>query len=509
VKSRIRSRAVVAAVAGVCLAASLTACSGGKGDAADSGRALALAISAQPPSFDVAQADLGESAYIWSGIYDTLLTVDSNGEVQPNAAESWEYSNDSRTLTLTLRDGLTFSNGDAVTASDVVATLQYEIATPGLRTPDVASIASVAAPDDHTVVLDLKQPDPALLANLATAVGIIGEPGTLGSKEAALNPVGSGPYTLDANASVNGSTYVLNRRDDYWNLDAYPFKTVTVRVIEDSQARFNALQAGEINAGGATADQVDQLSSAGFTVKPINAVAWGGLVVIDRAGQLVPALGDRRVRAAINMAFDRELYNKQLLLGGGKPTYQFYNPLQAGYDPKLDDFYKHDIDGAKKLLAEAGYPDGFSVTLPSSFLSTAFEPAVTQSLADIGITATWEAVPPQEIVSSLSSGKYGLAWTFEGLNAPAIMTRSNLGIDGSLNPNHYTDETLAALLAEAATTVNPDAQAEVYKKINRYSVENSLVVPVVYTGAAWATSSGVEYKPNGAVPAYLRNFGAN
>jgi peptide/nickel transport system substrate-binding protein len=341
------------------------------------------------------------------------------------------------------------------------------------------------------------------------AGGIIGDVDTLDDPDTALNPVGSGPYVLDEDASTTGSTYVLTRRDDYWDADSYPYSTVTLRVIEDAQARFNALQAGEIDAGTARANEVQSLEGAGLETKVIEATAWSGIVIMDRAGDLVPALGDVRVRRAINMAFDRDLYAKELFFGGATGTNQFYNPTQAGYDPDLDGFYEHDVDGAKDLLAEAGYADGFALTMPSTFFSASSEPAITQSLADIGITVTWEAVPPQEVSSSLSSGKYGAAWFVEGLNSAAIMTSSNLGPDGQFNPTGWTTPELTALLAEAAATPDPEEQAAVYEEINAYSVENALQAPVVYFSTYWLTKPGVDYRPNGAVPLYLSNFGAS
>jgi len=119
-----------------------------------------VSISGQPPSFDPAAADLGEAAYIWTGLYDTLLKVDVDGAIQPNAAEKWEYSEDGLTLTLTLREDLTFSDDSAITAEDVAATIERSRASSGLRTPDLALVTSVEATDERTVVLTLSEGDP-------------------------------------------------------------------------------------------------------------------------------------------------------------------------------------------------------------------------------------------------------------------------------------------------------------------------------------------------------------
>lgn len=502
-----RRLAVVGALA-ISAALGLAACTPSAPDDPQETRTLTIAIAGQPPSFDPAAADNGESAYIWSGIFDTLLGVDPDGAVIPNAAQAWEYSEDGKTLTLTLHDNLTFSDGSPVTAEDVASTIDRSRTTPGVRATDLAAVESVDAADDHTVVLHLNEADPGLLTALAQGAGIIGQASTLDDESIALNPVGSGPYVLDESATTAGATYVLNRREDYWNFEAYPFAKVTVRVIADPQAQFNALQAGEIDLLAVGPDKVDAVKSAGFDTKEIAATAWGGLAFLDRAGTIVPALGDKRVRAAIEMAFDRDLYIEQLLLGGGQATDQILNPALAGYDPDLDDYWKYDIEEAKKLLAEAGYPHGFDVVMPSSYFSTTFEPAVTQSLADIGVRVTWEPVPPQELVTSLSSGRYGLAWWFEGLNDPALMTQSSFAVDGFLNPFGYTTPELTGLFEELAGTTDPDEQASIYEEISRYGVENALVAPLFYVGSTWAAKPGYQFLPNGNIPITLRNFGA-
>jgi len=489
----------------------LVACSAGGGDQggdASEERSLTIAMSAAPPSFDPAQVDNGTSAYVWGSIFDTLLTQDAAGKIVPNAAESWEYSDDALTLTLHLQDGMEFSTGDPVTAEAVKATLERDKETPGLRQAEAANIESIEAPDEQTVVINLTQPTPALISNLAMGLGAIGDPATLDQDRTALNPVGSGPYVLDE-STVNGSSYVLKRRDDYWNADAYPYSTVTVRVIEDAQALFNALQAGELDAGNVTADKVAAVEGAGFTTKQVDAIAVGSLAILDREGTLVPALGDVRVRQAINMAFDRDLYVESLLGGIGRSTDQLFNPAQGAYDPALEDVYTHDIKGAKKLLADAGYPDGFDLTLPSTFLSATYEPAITQSLTDIGITVTWEPVPPQEITSSLASQKYAAAWFFDGLNVPARELDNNFGVNGFLNPFHYQSPELTALMDEVSVTTDQAAADDLYKEINTYVVENALTAPVLYVGTTWALKEGVTYEPEGSVMTYVRFFGTD
>lgn len=511
---RFRSGIATSVAAAVLLA--LTACSGSTGqEEATSGSTgtlstatLALAVSAAPASLDPAQLQEGQQTYVWGSVFDTLLLVDNDGKLKPNAAESWDVSEDGLTLSLTMRDGLTFSNGDPVTAKDVAGTLERTRTTPGQQQGKFSSVASIEAPDDKSVVLKLSQRDPSLPTNLALGAGVIGDPETLNDETTALNPTGSGPYTLDQSATVAGTTYVLNRRDDYWNAQAFPFKTLTVRVIQDRTAVFNALQAGELDAGNVEVQQVQQIEAAGFATKKVEATAVANLVLADREGTILKPLADERVRKAINMAFDREKLVQQVLRGSGKATVQIFNPKGDAYDAALDDTYKFDPASAKKLLEEAGYADGFEVTMPSTVLSKNFEPLIAQPLADIGIKVNWEPVPPQNSAAAVASKKYPMLFFIDGLNVAPRELQNNFGETGFLNPFAATPPELDDLMAKVGLEADEAKASELYKEINSVIVEEALTAPLFYIGTNWATTDGIEYLGDGSnTQSSIRAFG--
>ncbi|WP_309052835.1 ABC transporter substrate-binding protein [Streptomyces sp.] len=502
------SRVAPVAVAGAVLL-STTACDSQSGDASSgSGRTLSLAIIGTPNSFDPAQLVEGQQTYVWNSVYDTLLIQDNEGRLVPGAAESWEYTDDARTLTLRIRKGMKFSSGTPVTSAAVKATLDRIRATPGASQIGLAAVASVETNGDHEVVIKLRHPDGSLLSALSGAPGVIGDPKTMTSKGSALNPVGSGPYTLDKGATVNGSVYVLKRRDDYWNKKAYPFPTVKVRVIADRTAALNALKAGEVNAGSVEATHLGALKSSGFEVTNVEATAAGVLMLADRDGSKLKPLGDVRVRKAINMAFDREKIVKQILQGSGKPTVQVYNPKGDAYDPALEKTYAYDPAEAKRLLAEAGYANGFTVPMPSLVYTKPFEPTITQSLKDIGITVQWETVPAQQTNSAFISKKYPMFFTMDGLNTAPIETRNNFSPTGTRNVFGTTDKRFDALWDQANTEVDPAAAAKIYQKINAFTVENAWNAPVFYAGTHWVTKKGIRYLGDGSSTfSTVRQFG--
>ncbi|MEV5828724.1 ABC transporter substrate-binding protein [Spirillospora sp. NPDC052242] len=495
IRSTGRRRALTALAAAAVVATASCGAPGGRSSA--DAATLSLAVQGAPNSFDPAQLVDGTQSYVWSAVYDSLLMVDNEGELKPNAAESWNHSDDGKTLTLKLRQGMTFSSGDPVTSAAVKATLERTMATPGPNRFRLAAVETVETPDERTIVLRLKEPDGALTHALATTVGVIGDPKTLDTERTALDPVGSGPYVLD-DSTVNGSKYVLKKRDDHWNAKAYPFETVEIRVIKDRTATVNALQSGALNAASVEVAHVDRLRSAGFDTKFIEAEAVGTLSLADRDGEVLKPLGDERVRRAINMAFDRDKIVQQLLHGAGEPTRQLFNPKGDAYDPALEKAYSYDPATAKKLLAEAGYADGFAVHMPSLFFTKPFEPTITQSLGEIGIEVTWDPTPPQNSVSAIASEKYGMFVMVEGFNATPVEVQDYLAPDGPKNVFDSTDPELEELLDRVNAEQDPAKAAELYRRINAFTVENAWSAPIFYSGRHWVTGDGVEFLGDGS-----------
>lgn len=499
-KTRLRL-ALIGSITAASLA--LTACGASEpavegGDGA-SDATFAIAVNSAPRSLDPAQLDGGVQAYVWGSIYDSLLYRDNAGELQPNAAESWEYSEDALTLTFTLREGMTFSDGTPVTAEAVRATMIRNAETPGQIQDKMTAVESVEAPDDTTVIVHFSTPDPAFLANMAVEPGVIAEPSTVDEDRTATNPVGSGPYTLNVDKSVTGSSYVLERRDDYWNVDAYPFKTLTVKVLQDPTAAINALKTGEADAATVTSSQLSQFESdPNFSLFPVPGAATGYLNLADRDGTLLPPLADVRVREAINLAFDRDEIVEKLLFGKGQPTVQTFNLNGMAYDKEIESTYDYDPDRARELLADAGYADGFAVSMPSTPMSMQFEPTISQSLADIGIDVTWESVPPQNATASIATGSYAMYFFLIGSDASTARELNTRLHSGSQNPFKWTSPELTGLEEQASAELDEDAQARIYKEINSYIVDNALFAPIFSLTNTWVTDADVAYLGDGS-----------
>lgn len=500
--SRLRLVSAIAAT----LALALTACGSPSAPAASedatsglSDAEITIALGSAPRSLDPAHLDGGNHAYVWASLYDTLLYLDNSGELRPNAAESWELSEDGRTLTLALREGMTFSSGDPVDAEAVAVTLERNRTTPGQQQSKLTTVESIEAVDAHTVEIRMSEPDPALLSNLAMDLGVIADPETIDSDRTATDPVGSGPYVLDTERSVSGSSYVLQRRDDHWNAEAYPFRTVTMRVLQDQTAALNALQSGEIDVSTVPANQIQTLGSPdSFSTFQTDVQSVVYLNLADRDGSSLEPLGDVRVRQAINHAFDREEMVTQLLSGVGMATEQMFNPNGPAYVPELEGVYAYDPERARELLAEAGYPDGFAVSMPSTVFTTAFEPTISQFLGDVGIEVTWAPTPAQNTTASVIAREFPMYMFIVGSEPIAPREIQRQLHSASQNPFAWTSPELDQLEQEVRAALNPEQQGAALAAIGRYATEEAIFAPLMYVGSTLVTSRDVVYLGDGS-----------
>jgi peptide/nickel transport system substrate-binding protein len=195
-----------------------------------------------------------------------------------------------------------------------------------------------------------------------------------------------------------------------------------------------------------------------------------------------------------------------LFQGNGAVTDQPFNPAGEAYNKDVVGTYKFDPAGARQLLAEAGYPNGFSMKVPSTVISQSFEPTITQAMKDIGITLEWEPVPPQNTASSLASKKYPAALWFMGLNVAGIEASDLYGPTGFLNPFNTQDAKLTEILTRIKSTVDPAARAKVYQELTAYTVENAYNAPIAYVGTLYATSKKVDFVPEISVVPTIRTF---
>ena len=465
----------LAAVAAV-VALGLTGCSASSGGSEDAGGTLTLGQIVQPTTFAAAQSNWANESPYMQAVYDTLLTADPKGEVQPGLATKWEYNDDKTQLTLTLRDDVKFTDGTALDAEAVAQNLVRFRDGAGPNASYLVDMTDAVATDATTVTITLKAANPALLTYLSQNAGLVEAPSAFESSDIQTVPVGSGPYTLDTGATVIGTSYVFNKNPDYWNAENQHYDKIVMNVYGDPTALLNAVKGGQVNAANTlNNNDVAQMEASGFTANPLE-LNWAGLTLMDRDGTVDPALSNVKVRQAINYAFDKDAMLKTVESGFGTPTTQVFPERSAAYDKSLDSAYDYDPAKAKELLAEAGYADGFDFTIIASAQTQTDLQAVQKDLAAVGITMNVKlAASTDEAFAAVATTPLGyapLGWDNPvGLMYGAILS-------GFTNVQKATDDQLTAATAEAAAAKDDAAKKAALTKVNTRLVESGWMIPL-------------------------------
>lgn len=381
----------VAAVAAVALM--LTACSGGgdntngNGGAEGGAKSLSIGNFLDVTNWDPANADLGFDGPYLSAVYDALVTTNEKGEPQPGLATKWEVSKDFKTVTFDLRTDAKFSDGAKVDADAVVKGLEHLKA--GTTAAEAyVNVDTIKKVDDDTIELDLSKRDDTMLYLMGLGRSYIAAPSAIDAKTLSEKPVGSGPYTL-ADSSVPGTEYNFDKVKDHWDAKAFPFEPLKITPLSDGTAMLNAMEAGQLNLIYTDKTGSDAAEQNGWNVAK-GLATWAGLMFADRGGDMKSPIGNVKVRQALNYAFDVKGMHESIAQGQGVVTNQLWPADTVGYVDALNSTYATNIDTAKKLLAEAGYPDGFKVTMPMAGPFQPYQAVVEQTFKQLGITVKWE-----------------------------------------------------------------------------------------------------------------------
>lgn len=493
--------AVMLAAAGCTPGTSTT----GAGSTGTTPQTLTLGLDLDFGSFDPSKVQSGGSVLqVWQSVFDTLLRLDTDGTVLPNLAESYEFNDEHTELVMTIRKDVKFTDGAVVDANAAKVSLENMKNGSGSDASRLADV-TITAPDDRTVVLTSSVPNGLLPTFMCLAPGIVASPASLTAADRDQKPVGSGPYTLDAAATTSGATYSFIRNPDYWNKDAYPFEKVVFKSLIDISARVNALKSGQINGAPATSATATELRSSGVTLMETRP-AWAGLFIGDRNGTVIPALGQVKVRQAINMVFDRPAILEALFQGAGTVTNQIFNEQSEAFLPDMVDRYPYDVNTAKSLMAESGYESGFDLKIPALAGFDIANPLITQQLGLLGIRVTQETLSGPQAIFELLSGKYPIfyfplesrtaLWDIVQGIAPAAIWNVNKAQDPALTP----------LIEKAQTLEGSEAKANA-QAINKFLIEQAWFCPWVYPESYYGTDKGTSAQPviGSAVP-YLHSI---
>ncbi|MFA1821974.1 ABC transporter substrate-binding protein [Virgibacillus oceani] len=436
---------------------------------------LKIANDQEPAGLDPHITPAHSSVRVYSKVYSTLVGFDENMEITPDLAEEWDWTDDT-TLVFQLREGATFHNGDDVTAEDVVYSFEriLDEETGSHIASYFSSVDSIEATDTHKVAFNLSEPDATLLTNFTnSSAAIVNQSVVEENGDLQQVAVGTGPFKFEEWVPDNSVTLVKN--EDYF-VDGQPaLDQVEYYTMVDEAARLSSIRTGEIDMTTVTAQSAELLEAEdGINIMEYQTLEYS-YAGFDMNHEI---LSDEKVRQALSMATNREsivdiVWDGQAVVSGP------IAPSMGDWsiDVTQHELYSNDLDQARDLLEDAGYPEGFEIEITTAstyddMIDTA--QILQQQWAEIGVNAT---------ISQVEWGEYLDIWT--NTSADILIGRNGSGSDpdramnyffnseGSANVWGYADETYDEIVYEGKTTIDENERNEIYTEAQNYLLEQS------------------------------------
>ncbi len=458
----------------------VVACSGGSGQTASTSggtdpTSLTIAEPGSPTTMNPEKLDNGGGDTDFASLaYDPLIRYTPQGKWVPDLATSWKASDGNKTFTVQIRPNVQFSDGATMTSQDVADTIKAEMNSGTTCATYIGAMTSVEASDSHTVVMKFSSPVADLPASFDQN-GMCGD--IVGKKTTGTTTDGTGPYMLDASRTVTGSTYVYVQNPHYWNKTLKRYKTVTLKVIANANAAFNALRDGQVDLVTGDSTEVSAAKSAGMDVHAV-ASTWQALWLTDFGGKLVKPLANQKVRQAIAYAIDRPTIAKALFNDYATANDETQIKGYQGYAPGYEKYYNYNPGKAKKLLAEAGYANGFTLPMIAS-RDMGFDPvvqAIASQLEKVKIKVKIKEDPTHnEAVVDLFNGKYpSFVWGYGAQPMPQMAT-AVFGPKALFNPFHNPQPYVTAKINKA-NSLNGAAAEKLYQDVEIYSLKQAWTI---------------------------------
>lgn len=481
---------------------------------------LRVGLSADVTSMDPHYATVAPNIGVSWHVFDALTRVDEDARLVPGLAESWRAV-DPTTWEFRLRRGVKFHDGSELTADDVIFSLDRPARladSPGPFTTFTKPIVAKEAVDRYTVRLRTATPYamvPYDVQNIFIVSRAAAADATTGDFNSGRAMVGTGPFRFVS--FKRGDRVELARHEGYW--DGKPaWDRVTLRILPADPARVAALLAGELDAIEyvPTADAARIRRNPSFALA--EKVSWRTLFlhldqerdrapfVTDKAGRPLDRnpFRDPRVRLALSKAINRQALAERVMEGFAVPASNLVSPPVFGHAAALAP-EPHDVAGARKLLAEAGYPDGFGVTLhaPNNRYvnDEQVAQAVAQMLARAGIAAKVETLPVAVYFPRARNREFSLALLGWGSMSGDLALRSVLMTHdaakgwGAWNWGRYSNPKLDAAVVQALATIDDARREALAREAAALALADQAIVPLHHQVVTWAMRKGIDYAP--------------
>lgn len=462
----------------------LTGCSSGKTEDSQSAQAdtetktetelpniVRTSISSEPDSLDPWQSAATDTEAIFHNVFEGLFVYNEKGELEPGLAESYDVSEDGLTYTFHLRDNVTFHSGKAMTSADVLYTYENLAGMNGEKAASskFGTVESINAVNDYTFEIKLSEPSASFLAS--NIVAVLPE----GYTEQSQHPIGTGPYKFKE--YIPGQKVVLELNEDYYEESRKGnIQTVEVYIMTDASSVVTALRSGQLDFASVSVDNANALAED-FDI--YNSAQ--NMVQIFALNNSIEPLNDVRVRQAINYAINKDAVIEGVFDGYATKLYSNFSPVMAVYyNDQLEDTYPTDVEKAKELLKEAGYENGFdlTITVPANYASHVDTALIfADQLAQVGINVQVETIE--------------WATWLEDVYSNAQYESTIIGLTGKLDPDSvlgrfettysknffkFSNARYDELIQAARVELDETKRADMYKECQQILTEEAVAV---------------------------------
>lgn len=485
---------------------------------------LRIGLGAEPTAMDPHFHNLTPNNGVLSHIFERLVETDPKNKLIPGLAESWKAIND-KVWEFKLRKDVRWHDGTPFTADDVIFTFERAPSVPNSPASFASAVKgkTIKKIDDHTIQISTPAPHP-LMPNDMSSLLIVSKKHGEGARTEDYNSgkaaIGTGPYKFAS--FVPGDRIELVRNEDYWG-EKPQWEKVTLKPIKSGPARVAALLAGDVDLieDAPTADierlkkdpeiEVSQTVSRRVIYFHLDQFREESPFITAKDGSKIKnPLLDKRVRQALSKAINRDAIVERVMEGVAIPAGQLLAEGFFGVSPNVKPPV-YDPEGAKKLLAEAGYADGFKMTLhgPNGRYTNDVKiaEAVAQMFTRVGVETTIETLPPAVYFSRASAGANGLpefSFILVGWGSDTGETSSPLKTllatfnkdkgFGAANRGRYSNPELDKLIEQALATVNDEKRQDLLAKAVELAMEDVGLIPSHYQINTWASKKGLTYE---------------
>ncbi|WP_409178815.1 glutathione ABC transporter substrate-binding protein [Brevibacillus fortis] len=425
---------------------------------------------------------INEASVVQGKVYEGLVKRDRNMNIQPQLATSWEQIDD-LTWEFTLRQGVVFHDGTPFAAQAVKKTFD-RVLDPGVASPRAAmfeKVKQVRVIDPYRVQFILHKPFAPLLSILASHEGSIISPTAIDKygRELSHHPVGTGPYQFQS--WEPGSQITLSKHQAYWG-EAATLDQIGFKVVPDDAARIAMVENGEAHiAESIPVMELGQIQASN-QMRVYRSDALGTEFIGFNVAR--PPLNDIRVRKAISMAIETGAIIKGVYNNVGTKANSPIGPHVFGYSPTVKS-YPYDINQARRLLAEAGYPDGFPIQMITYNRQDRILVAqvIRSQLKGIGIDAELKIVSYDEFVRTIEQTKDHEIFVSGWANATGDADYNQYNLfhtsgGGAGNSFQYSNPELDRLIEAGRIETNPAKRLAIYAKAQEVELQDALVVPI-------------------------------